>query len=126
MFGIEMIFKAMGFDDAAIAELRALLDPVKIKALFAVASQRWEKLEKDVQETRAMIEALQARQGMSEIIAHGGQVLHPNFEKALNDQLLNGALTYDDNSNRDADSAGTGDGSDGGSGGGSGGGDRPN
>jgi hypothetical protein len=94
MLGIDMIFKAIGMDDAAIAELKTLLDPAKLKVALKLAQDRWEALETDVREMRAELaelrlvqEEIRNRTMMSELVSHGAQVLHPNFQRHLDKQL---------------------------------------
>lgn len=88
MFGMEMLFKAIGLDDAAIAELRGMLDPEKLKAGIGAANARLQRLEANVDLILSKIDALESRSIMTEMAAQGGQFMHPNVEKTLNDALL--------------------------------------
>jgi hypothetical protein len=91
MFGIEMLLKAIGMDDAAIAELRALIDPAHLKTQIQAARDEYAKVRADLDEIKSLLRDLRAHQGLTEIVAHGGQVLHPNFQKNLDDQLQDAA-----------------------------------
>jgi hypothetical protein len=91
MFGIEMLFKAIGLDDAALADLRAMIDPAHLKTQIQAARDEYAKVRADLDEIKSLLRDLRAHQGLTEIVAHGGQVLHPNFQKNLDDALIAGA-----------------------------------
>lgn len=84
---LEMLFKALGLDDAAVAELKSLLDPAKINAAIAAAKLEYAARVEQLDRIERAIEDLKTRQGMAELVAHGATAMHPNFQKNLDDQL---------------------------------------
>lgn len=91
MFGIDMLFKAIGLDDAAIAELRAMLDPARIRAVLTSARGEFDAIKLQLDRIEARIDQLASRTALAEIVAHGGQVMHPNFQEHMDRSLMDAA-----------------------------------
>lgn len=105
MFGIKILFDALGVSEAQQAELRALLDPTKVKAALAEVAAWKRDMEKLIRETHEAMADLQSRFDQLEHdvfqarqAAQGGTVQTPQQERALDAVLLQaaaeGKITY--------------------------------
>ena len=91
MLGADMLFRAIGLNDEAAAEIKALLDPAKIKATFAQVGAEFRAIRKDAADTleelrrvHARLDAIEQRACNAELIAQGGAVAHPRLAHEMN------------------------------------------